>query len=189
MFFNVTLSVGSSLYRQRMRIMPVQIMAFATITFVSIYLMAKFSVLEVVLIRLFQLDYNTVSIGGRFTAYLSLFTETFSDFGKLFFGSGAGAFMPGLKISASSSPSFLGTVLYVHGFPVFALVMTFFGIITYRLQKLSFKKNAPYGRFPIYNIIAHILILNIFPTVNHFPILGFLVFISIVMLNAKEKHE
>ncbi|MDA7455175.1 hypothetical protein N8844_03870 [Planktomarina temperata] len=182
---DISIRTGYKFYRLRIAFKPVNIVILPSVILALALLQAYFPIFNLVVARLMDLDYDTASIGGRITAYSSLFIESFSDFGILLAGKGAGAYMPGLHIPASSSPSFLGTILYVHGFVIFSLFCCILIMLAYRLAGISFTSHGQFGRFPIYNLIAHFIILNIFPSVSHFPILGFVVFVSFAMLKAK----
>ncbi len=182
--FDLTFKCLQTIYLQRLE-MRARLVMLSLFTVISVILLESyFNILGLFITRLVDLDYDTASIGGRFEAYYSLFLATFTNFETLLFGQGAGALMPGLSIPASSSPSFFATVLYVHGFPVFLLFVLGTVYLLHATFRISFK-NVTFGRFPFYNLMAHVIVLNIFPTVNHFPILGFSVLISMVLLGAR----
>lgn len=182
MILDISLRLAYNIYRLRieLKVSTVLISLFASLLIITIQ--SNYDILDLVYARLLDLDYDTASIGGRITAYLSLFIESFSNYDILLAGKGAGAYMPGLHIPASSSPSLFGTILYVHGLLIFALFSIALAVVTYRLFAISFRRQDQFGRFPIYNFLAHIIILNIFPSVSHFPVLGFLTFVSFVVL-------
>lgn len=153
---------------------------------IAVWAQITYSIFDPFIERMFDFDYNTASVGGRIEAYISLFVATFNDLGTFFVGQGAGAYMPGLRIPASSSPTFFGTVLYIYGvfvFSAFAIGVSTLLIMLFRSMRCE---HSPYSKFVFFNFIAHLALLNIFPSVSHFPILGFLIFTSVVSMKKSE---
>jgi hypothetical protein len=117
------------------------------------------------------------SYTGRIEAYLSLLYGTFSSVKNLLFGQGIGANMPGLDIPVSSSPSFPLSFLYTNGIVIsliFILVLIYMAFIL--LNNFMMKKDM-YSLYGFLLFIYFFIVLNIFPSVSHYPIFGYLGFI------------
>ena len=117
------------------------------------------------------------SYTGRIEAYLSLLYATFSSVKIFLFGQGVGANMPGLDIPVSSSPSFFLSFLYTNGIVIsliFIFVLIYMAFIL--LNNFMMKKDM-YSLYGFLLFVYFFIVLNIFPSVSHYPIFGYLGFI------------
>ena len=143
--------------------------------------------LDLVRDRILDFDLKSTSVGGRFDAYIDMLTYSFSNPGVLLFGSGLGSNLAGMQIPASSSPSFFLSFLYINGLPFFISLLFGYLYLCY-IHFIDFKRYADLGSlFALLNLFCHFIILNIFPSVNHYPIFGYLAFISSINISERQR--
>ena len=143
--------------------------------------------LDMLLERVLDFDQKSSSVGGRFDSYRDMLTYTFSNMDVLVFGAGLGSNVPGMEVPASSSPSFFISFLYMNGLP-FSLI--FFSVYFYLgyLHFMDFKRHSDvYSALALLNLFCHFIILNIFPSVSHYPIFGYLAFISSITIKTRHR--
>lgn len=127
------------------------------------------------------------SYSGRISAYLSLLHAIFSNVETFLVGRGAGVSMPGLDIPVSSSPSFLLGFLYTNG-AILSLVFIFLMVyMAFNLLRNFMKRKDTYSLFGFLSFIYFFVLLNIFPSVSHFPSFGYLGFIVGISLMTNSK--
>ena len=130
--------------------------------------------LDFILQRLSINNADESSVNGRIIAYLSLLESTLSDPIVLIFGNGVGSYLPTLPIPVSSNPSLFLGFLYMNG--IFALTVFLFALF-YPMLRFYFKYKKDRDELSLYALLlflSQVIMLNIFPSVSHYPILGFM---------------
>jgi len=126
------------------------------------------------------------SYSGRIEAYLSLLYATFSDVKTFLFGQGVGANMPGLDIGVSSSPSLLLAFLYSNGVIISSIFIFTLIYMAFILLNNFMARKDIYSLYGFLLLVYFFIVLNIFPSVSHFPSFGYLGFIIGMSLKANK---
>tara|TARA_A100001015_G_scaffold277154_1_gene336066 strand:- start:4055 stop:5248 length:1194 start_codon:yes stop_codon:yes gene_type:complete len=148
-----------------------QVSVFTCLLFMGLY---SSGVLDFVFQRLSINNAEESSFLGRISAYFGLLEATLSDLKVFVFGNGMGSYMPTKPVPVSSSPSLFLGFLFMNGiflFSVFLFVL-FYPLICFYLKYK--KENDEFALYAMLLFVCQIVMLNIFPSVSHYPILGFM---------------